>query len=64
MLCRLASGRAAELKDWLAREKGILIRDASNFKELDEGCFRIAAQIAEENDMLVAAIREWQEARQ
>ena len=61
MLCRLETGRAADLKEWLVREKGLLIRDASNFKELDKGCFRIAAQTPEENDMLVEAIREWQQ---
>ena len=64
MLCRMQKGRAALLKDWLANKKGILIRDASNFKELDEGCFRIAAQTPEENDMLVEAIREWQQLQQ
>jgi threonine-phosphate decarboxylase len=64
MLCRMEKGRAALLKDWLANKKGILIRDASNFKELDEGCFRIAAQTPEENDMLVDAIREWQQLQQ
>ncbi|MBR3527928.1 MAG: pyridoxal phosphate-dependent class II aminotransferase [Bacteroidales bacterium] len=64
MLCRMEKGRAALLKDWLANERGLLIRDASNFKELDEGCFRIASQTPEENDMLVSAIREWLEALQ
>ncbi|MBR7025990.1 MAG: pyridoxal phosphate-dependent class II aminotransferase [Bacteroidales bacterium] len=64
MLCRMQKGRAALLKDWLACERGLLIRDASNFKELDEGCFRIAAQTPEENDMLVDAIREWQQLQQ
>jgi len=63
MLCRLADGRAEELKDWLVQQKGILIRNASNFNGLDEGCFRIASQTTEENDMLIAAVREWQEGR-
>lgn len=62
MLCRLAEGRAKELKDWLAHEHGILIRDASNFEGLDEGCFRIAAQTTEQNDTLAEAIKAWQEA--
>ena len=56
-LCRLAQGRAADLKQGLAEEYGILIRDASNFEGLDEGCFRIATQTPEENDRLVEAIR-------
>ena len=63
MLCRLESGKASDLKEWLVREKGLLIRDASNFEGLDEGCFRIAAQKREENDLLVEAISEWQEAQ-
>ena len=62
-LCRLTEGSAADLKDWLAREKGLLIRDASNFEGLDEGCFRIATQTPEQNDMLVQAISRWQEVR-
>ncbi|MBO4842750.1 MAG: pyridoxal phosphate-dependent class II aminotransferase [Bacteroidales bacterium] len=56
-LCRLEKGRAADLKQRLAEEYGILIRDASNFEGLDEGCFRIATQTPEENDRLVEAIR-------
>lgn len=62
MLCHLAEGRATELKDWLAREHGILIRDASNFEGLDEGCFRIAAQTPGQDDLLADAIKAWQEA--
>ena len=58
-LCRLAKGRAAQLKDYLAREHGILIRDASNFEGLDAGHFRIATQTPAENDILVDAIRQY-----
>lgn len=58
-LCRLARGSAAALKQWLAERHGILIRDASNFEGLDEGCFRIATQTPEENDLLVDAIRQY-----
>ena len=49
-------GRASALKDYLAGEYGILIRDASNFAGLNEQFFRIATQTPEENDRLVAAI--------
>jgi len=59
LLARLRMGKAAALKEWLARGKGMLIRDASNFDGLDEGCFRIAVQRPEENDMLVENIKEW-----
>ena len=58
-LCRLDRGCAADLKQWLAVNHGILIRDAANFEELDERYFRIAAQTPEENDRLVAAVRQY-----
>ena len=57
MLCRLKQGSAAELKEYLAKEHHILIRDASNFKGLSPQHFRIAAQTPAENDALVEAIR-------
>ena len=60
-LCRLADRRAADLKKWLAETHGILIRDASNFEGLDDGCFRIAAQTPAENGSLVAAVRQYLE---
>ncbi len=59
LLCRLRFGHAAALKDYLAQEHGILIRDASNFEELDKSFFRIAIQTYEENDQLINAIAEW-----
>lgn len=59
MLCHILKGSAADLKQWLAREKGLLIRDASNFEGLGSGHFRIAAQTREENDLLITAIEEY-----
>lgn len=59
LLCRLPQGRAADLKDYLARKHGLLIRDASNFSGLDAGCFRLAVQAREENDELLKAIAQW-----
>ena len=56
-LCRIAQGHAADLKQRLAEDYGLLIRDASNFEGLDEHCFRIATQTQEENDQLVEAIQ-------
>lgn len=58
-LARLNRGAAAELKEYLAREEGILIRDASNFATLTPGHLRIAAQTPEENDLLIQAIERW-----
>lgn len=59
MLVRLRFGKASALKEYLAEEHGILIRDASNFDGLDEHFFRIATQTSEENDRLVEAIKQW-----
>lgn len=59
LLCHLHQGTAAALKDHLARQHGILIRDASNFEGLDHRYFRIAVQSQAENDELIACIREW-----
>ncbi|WP_321480339.1 threonine-phosphate decarboxylase [uncultured Bacteroides sp.] len=59
MLVRLRMGKASALKDYLANEHGMLIRDASNFEGLDEGFFRIAVQTPAENDALVDAISQW-----
>ena len=58
-LYRLPKGSATELKEYLAENHSILIRDASNFHELDERYFRVAAQLPEENDLLINAIRKW-----
>ncbi len=59
LLVQLRMGTAAALKEYLATEHGILIRDASNFTGLDERFFRIAIQTAEENDELINRIKEW-----
>lgn len=59
MLVRLRFGKASALKEYLAAEHGILIRDASNFEGLDEHFFRIATQTPAENDRLVDAIASW-----
>lgn len=59
ILCKLRMGKASALKDYLAKEHGILIRDASNFEGLDSSFFRIAVQEKDENDELIAAIGDW-----
>lgn len=59
MLVRLRMGKAFALKEYLAMEYGILIRDASNFEGLNEQFFRIATQTPEENDKLVECIKKW-----
>ena len=59
MLCRLVHHTAAELKDYLAREHHLLIRDASNFRGLTPHHFRVASQTPAENDALVEAIKQF-----
>ena len=59
MLCRLVYHTAAELKDYLAREHHMLIRDCSNFRGLTSHHFRVASQTPTENDALVDAIHQF-----
>ena len=59
-LCIIRQTTAADLKEYLARERGILIRDASNFTGLTPHHFRIATQSPTENDALIAAIRNYE----
>lgn len=59
ILIKLNRGRASELKEYLIANYGILIRDASNFRGLDENYFRIAIQTSNENDELIKRIEEW-----
>ena len=57
LLCKLRHGKAPELKDYLANQHGILIRDASNFHGLTSAHFRIAIQSPAENNELLHAIK-------
>lgn len=58
-LVRLKKGTAADLKKYLLEQHGILIRDASNFRGLDESYFRLSTRTAEANNNLVEALKEW-----
>lgn len=58
-LCTIHPATAAQLKQHLAGECGILIRDASNFVGLTSHHFRIATQSPAENDALATAIRQF-----
>lgn len=58
-LVRLKKGTAASLKQYLWDNHGILIRDASNFRGLDETYIRLSTQTTAENLVLVDAVREW-----
>jgi len=58
-LVRLKKGIASDLKFYLLEQHGILIRDASNFRGLDETYFRLSTQTPAENALLVEAIKGW-----
>ena len=62
-LCTIQFHTATELKEYLIRKYGILIRDASNFKGLTPHHFRVASQTPKENDTLVTAIQQFVNAR-
>ena len=58
-LVRLKKGTASDLKQFLLEKYGILIRDASNFRGLDETYLRLSTQRTEENLALVEGIKAW-----
>lgn len=58
-LVKLKKGKAASLKEYLLREYGFLIRDACNFRGLNDHYFRIAVQHSSENRKLYNAINSW-----
>ena len=57
MLVNIDKGNVFDLKQWLIDHYGILIRDASNFRGLDNHCFRVTARTPEEDDQLVEALK-------
>jgi threonine-phosphate decarboxylase len=59
MLVEMTRGTAAELKEWLVRREGILIRNADNFPGLTPRHFRIAAGLPADNDLLISALERW-----
>ena len=59
MLVNMDFGDAIELKKWLIDNYGILIRDASNFRGLDNHCFRVTAQTKDDDDILLEAIKQY-----
>ena len=58
-LCELYKKKASDLKQYLIDHHGILIRDAANFRGLNEHYFRVATQSFDENNNLIKAIKEW-----
>ncbi|GAA0892063.1 threonine-phosphate decarboxylase CobD [Fulvivirga kasyanovii] len=58
-LVRLDRPKASDLKQYLAYEHRLLIRDASNFYDLDQYYIRISPQTEEKNLLLVNALKTW-----
>ncbi len=59
MLVFIEFAEVLELKNWLIHHHGILIRDTSDFRGLDNHYFRIVARNEKDDNQLVAAIREF-----
>lgn len=60
MLVHFDKGNIYELKRWLIEHYGILIKDASDIRGLDEHYFRVTALTPEENDVLIEAVEAYQ----
>jgi len=58
-LVQIQNGKACDLKHFLIENYGLLIRDASNFRGLDESFFRIAIQDPMFNKLLIKGINDW-----
>ncbi|WP_025761436.1 pyridoxal phosphate-dependent aminotransferase [Dyadobacter tibetensis] len=58
-LCQIVHPDAYDLKRFLLESFSILIRDASNFRGLGPGYFRLATQRPEKNGLLINALKEW-----
>jgi threonine-phosphate decarboxylase len=62
-LGRVHNGTAQELKDYLSQEHKLLIRNATNFRGLNESYFRVATLSPEKNDLLTNALKAWNTTR-
>lgn len=58
-LCSTDFGDALQLKQFLLRNFGILIRDASNFRGLGANHFRLSTQNHSDNLVLIEALKQW-----
>ncbi len=56
-LVEMQSGTATELKEFLVQEHGILIRDASNFRGLNERYFRVCTRNSSDNQLLIEGLK-------
>lgn len=51
-----------DLKSWLLEKEGLLIRDASNFKGLDQHYFRVNTLTEVKNDLLINGLQQYSKA--
>ena len=58
-LAKLEKGTAAALKNYLMEKHGILIRGATNFKNLKGEYIRLSTQSTEANNKLINALKDW-----
>ncbi len=58
-LVKLKNGNSGELKTFLLKKHQLLIRDASNFKGLDNTFFRVAVQNEQFNEILIQGINDY-----
>ncbi len=58
-LIEIEQGTALELKNYLISHFGILIRDASNFRGLNQSFIRIATLSEAKNQLLIDALKTW-----
>jgi len=58
-LIEMDAGKAAELKQFLLSKHGLLIRDASNFRGLNEQFFRVSACSEKDNQLLIKGLYDW-----
>jgi len=58
-LAETRTGTAADLKAYLLDKHGLLIRDASNFRGLRPGHFRLCTLAPDRNALLIDALAQW-----
>ncbi|MDP2335393.1 MAG: aminotransferase class I/II-fold pyridoxal phosphate-dependent enzyme [Bacteroidota bacterium] len=58
-LIEMQSGTAAGLKQFLLDEHGILVRDASNFRGLNERYFRVCTRNKKDNQLLMEGLKNY-----
>jgi len=58
-LVEMQTGTSAELKDFLVQKHGILIRNAANFRGLNERHFRVCTRNKTENQLLIEGLKSY-----